>query len=531
MYQFEILTTTEEWLPYKEKWQQIINSNKSDNPFLEFDLLYTWWKTIGKNEVIKIFVCTLDGIVQGFRPLQLISTKQGKQYQFMGNLDLNYMDFVILEENKQHIIPAFLNELLDGEQAVTLELRGVEEASSTNEILEHTCMKERYLYNFTRTVSPYTSLVETPREVYAPVNKTVLQKRIKRLNKIGNLKFRYATEKDLPEIFALFDKRWQKKMDTSGFTAPEKQAFFQEMIRYDITKVEVLVLDDTLIGFSYCFSKGSRFVCYLHSFDEDYRRFGAGNLLDYFMTIRRYEENVDILDFSIGYEDYKYRWATHSNFVRTYYIANNSGKAIWQKKLLLGKCIEITKKSPKIVQLKRNTLGTARYWLRNYRDLSRYTQENIFTKEVELYRLPARTLKPLKTAEQVSYRELQGKLSPIEIDLLYRQYQFYNVNGTIIQVNDRTCKDDDWYYTILLKKNERYIPNMTISYADKVARNFNDKMIYTKVDASNESLKNILKNLGFVYVTTMQVSRFFKQKKMFCDDFEVIDATKVTLTK
>lgn len=82
-----------------------------------------------------------------------------------------------------------------------------------------------------------------------------------------------------------------------------------------------------------------------------------------------------------------------------------------------------------------------------------------------------------------------------------------------------------------VEKNERYIPNLSLSYAEEVARNFNDKTLYTKVDASNESLKNILENIGFQHVTTMHVSRFFKRKKMICDDFEIIDATKVSLTK
>ncbi len=531
MYQFEIITTRDEWALYKNDWQQIIKENNADNPFLDFDLLNMWWKHVGENHCVEIHLCKKDGEIQGFWPLQRTPTKQGDHYQFIGDLDLNYMDFIIREHQKSEIIPMFLKQLLTAENPVLLELRGIEENSSSNEVVEHTCIKEQYLYNFTRTVAPYTSLVENPKESYEPVNKSVLKKRIKRLKKIGELNFRYATEEDLPAVFALFDKRWQKKMDTSGFTSPEKQAFFYAMMRYDITKVEVLELDDTLLGFSYSFTKGSRFVCYLHSFDEDYRRFGAGNLLDYYMTIQRYEEGIDILDFSIGYEDYKYRWATHSQFVRTYYIANAAGKSMWQRNALLGKCVEVTKKSSKIVSFKRNTLGKANYWLRNYRELPEYAQNHISTTDVELYRLPARSIKPLKTAKEATFRELQGTLSPIEIDLFYRQYQFYRVGGVIIQVNERTCKDDDWYYTILLKKNERYIPNLSLSYAEEVARNFNDKTLYTKVDASNESLKNILENIGFQHVTTMHVSRFFKRKKMICDDFEIIDATKVSLTK
>lgn len=128
----------------------------------------------------------------------------------------------------------------------------------------------------------------------------------------------------------------------------------------------MLELDDTLLGFSYSFTKGSRFVCYLHSFDEDYRRFGAGNLLDYYMTIQRYEEGID--------------------------IANAVGKSMWQRNALLGKCVEITKKSSKIVSFKRNTLWKTNYWLRNYRELQEYAQHHIFTTDVELYRLPARSI-------------------------------------------------------------------------------------------------------------------------------------------
>lgn len=64
-----------------------------------------------------------------------------------------------------------------------------------------------------------------------------------------------------------------------------------------------------------------------------------------------------------------------------------------------------------------------------------------------------------------------------------------------------------------VEKNECYIPIFSLSYAEEVARNFNDKTLYTKVDASNESLKNILENIGFQHVTKMHVSRFFKRKK------------------
>lgn len=530
MYQFDVLTTREAWLPYKEKWQQIVDENGADNPFLEFDLLYTWWEFVAKGD-IEIHVCSKDGEVKGFLPLTVKQTSSGIQYQFIGETDLNYMDFIILDAEKYDIIPAFLEELLGTDEAVMLELRGIEETSPTNEILEHTCTKERYPYNFIRTVSPYVSLVETPQETYAPLYKNSLKRHRKRLNKLGKVVFRAATPEDLPAVFALFDKRWSKKSDTSGFTSPEKQAFFTALMQYDITKLEVFELDDKMLGFTYCFQKGDRFVCYLHSFDEDYGRFGSGHLLDYYMMLRRYEEDVDIVDFSIGYEDYKYRWATHSNFVRTYYMANEAGRSLWQRQALIGKCVEITKKSQKAVRFKRNTLGRAKYWMENYRQLPQYTQQNIFSKEVDIYRLARRKLRTIDTAQLLTHDILQYDLTAEEIDLLYRQYDFYKIGNTVIHVNERTCKEADWHYTILLKQNERYIPNIPISYAEEVARNFNEQTIYTKVDADDESKKQVLLNLGFEHVTTMQISRFFKKKKMVCDDFKVIGATKVRLMK
>lgn len=530
MYQFDVLTTREAWLPYKEQWQQIVDENGADNPFLEFDLLYAWWSFVAKDD-IEIHVCSEDGEVKGFFPLAVQKTSAGTRYQFIGETDLNYMDFVVLDKYKSDIIPAFLAELFDTDEAITLELRGVEESSQTNEVLEHTATKEGYAYNFTRTVAPYVSLIETPQETYTPLHKSSVKKQVKRLKQIGDIHFRAATKADLPAIFDLFDKRWSKKSDTSGFTSPEKKAFFTDLLNYDVTKLEVFELDETLLGFTYSFQKGNRFVCYLHSFEEDYRRFGAGNLLDYHMMLQRYDGDVDIVDFSIGYEDYKYRWATHSNFVRTYYMANAAGRSTWQRQAFVGKCVELTKKSSKAVHFKRNTLGRAKYWMENYRELPRYTQQNIFSKEVDIYRLPKRTLRTINTAQPLSHDMLQANLTASEIDLLYRKYDFYKVGNVIVHVNERTCKEDEWHYTIALKQQERYIPNLTLSYAEEVARNFNDKTIYTKVDATDESKKHILKKLGFEHVTTMQVSRFFKKKKMVCDDFEVVGSTKVKLTK
>lgn len=95
MYQFDVLTTREAWLPYKEKWQQIVDENGADNPFLEFDLLYTWWEFVAKGD-IEIHVCSKDGEVKGFLPLTVKQTSSGIQYQFIGETDLNYMDFIII---------------------------------------------------------------------------------------------------------------------------------------------------------------------------------------------------------------------------------------------------------------------------------------------------------------------------------------------------------------------------------------------------------------------------------------------------
>ena len=125
---------------------------------------------------------------------------------------------------------------------------------------------------------------------------------------------------DLNEVFEIYDKRWKKRFESSGFTDPVKRAFFESLFneKSKVFHLEInkLKFEDTIIGFTIYACCRDRKTCYRIGHDPDFHLFGPGSLIIYKDLQKTKASNVKVLDYCNGYEAYKVEWSTHLDFTR-----------------------------------------------------------------------------------------------------------------------------------------------------------------------------------------------------------------------
>jgi hypothetical protein len=126
-----------------------------------------------------------------------------------------------------------------------------------------------------------------------------------------------------------------------------------------------LYLDERLIAFQYGFSCGGRLCFYKSAHDDLLGIYAPGKMIKRELVRRCFGQGYRMVDFGIGYEDYKAEWTDEQESVQS---------ILWAKKDILSqalfvlpylKCIlrDQMKKSRKIILFKRNGLGKVRYFM------------------------------------------------------------------------------------------------------------------------------------------------------------------------
>jgi CelD/BcsL family acetyltransferase involved in cellulose biosynthesis len=130
----------------RHDWNQLLQSSSTNVPFLQFEYLKNWWKTLGGDEWksgdLRIVIARDDlGELIGVAPLfKTTSSDNSHKYLFVGSIEISdYLDFIVAPENRTKFIYEvfeFLGEM-DRSEWSSLDLYNIPDWSTdTDDLLD-----------------------------------------------------------------------------------------------------------------------------------------------------------------------------------------------------------------------------------------------------------------------------------------------------------------------------------------------------------------------------------------------------------
>ena len=377
MLSYRLVTTMEELESYKSTWSEILEREKNNNPFIEFEWVSTWWTTLGVNDNVEIYIVEHEGMAVAFFPFVRCKRFGGiHHFAFLGQGFATYMEVIAVKQWKEPSIEYLLKELSWKYERFILELHGLLESKNTSQILEKYAIEHQVPHSIFRAVTPYIDFhsikLEDFLHKYRKKFKSI-QRREKKLKALGYVTFQAVHRERIAGMFDLFERRWQKKIDKSGFTEQQTRRFFECLTKEkcNALRVEVdsLQFEGYWIGFTIDICCRDRNFCQAMGHEPDFNMFGPGRLIERENMLKAHASNYRFYDFGSGYEPYKFEWYTHIDFSRRF-VMSTKGKRERILRLIMilrdrlkGQLMN----NHQLVKLKRDRLGELRYFLKNAR--------------------------------------------------------------------------------------------------------------------------------------------------------------------
>lgn len=369
-----VIRTIYELKLYKNEWDRILQENKNDIPFIEFDWVSNWWSFLGRGHELFVLLITDGGNIAGFCPMMLTNRKFYGEISFMGYPQANNMDIVIHEKYKDQAVKFLIDYFLNNKDRLIYNIHGLFEKSGSFNILKEYLKICGVRYFFSGVESRFIKIDGYNFEDYLKTrNKHSsirnIQNYKRKAQKLGILSYVELESQQIDKIFSLHHKRWLKKLDTSGFSEGNIKEFFKylalEKNMTFKTSIGSLYLNDEIIAYIYGFEIRGRYLLYTIAHDNDFSVYGAGKIALSEEIKKQFIQKQKIMDFSIGIERYKSEWTDDSEYVNkvVFPSKNPVSRLVFIGYYLKEHALNVLKKNSRIVDFKRNTLGKIRYFL------------------------------------------------------------------------------------------------------------------------------------------------------------------------
>jgi CelD/BcsL family acetyltransferase involved in cellulose biosynthesis len=369
------ITDFEQLIP---AWDQLYNALPLQSPFSASDWNLTWWKYYGKDNSLCILTIYQDDNLCGIAPLYIQQKNGIKIIKFLGSVESDYLDFLLLPEQEKECLNFIFDYLFKQKNWDILDLIDIPE-------------KSILVQNYTDLLYPLSTAMTLLADIICPYlqweqsydkflkSKSSnfrydLKRKLKRAKQLGEVSFRFIENMDdcisFAKIAEIYQKRWKKKATDSIIRSDIGQQFLEAMCKIWETKkylkIPVMTINDKPVAFCLGFIEHNKFYYYIPSFDPEFVNISPGNLLMEFIVENFQTLGITELDFMKGEESYKLKW---SSTFRTNYrllVANNTikSKFIYLSLLNYIKFKNIAKTSKTLRWIRFDLLGKIKYSLK-----------------------------------------------------------------------------------------------------------------------------------------------------------------------
>ena len=511
------IRTIEELKKYKENWNHILETNQNTNPFIEFEWIVNWWLYIGKKKPVEIIAVEDNEEMIAFFPFQFTNKWKSTMVEFIGRDEAKYMDVIVYDNNRKTTLAFVLDQLIAAIPNVIFNLHGLMSSSKTTNILFAYLKNRQYQTTVFPVVTPYINMESIDLNDYLKPRTKLhgLDRREKRLRLLGDVKVATNDPSDLDSVFALHDKHWKQKHDTSKFTNPAHKQFYQSLLSVKDgpmeVKVDTLCLNNQMIAFTYGIVCRGRYLSYLIGHDDDYKLYSPGRILVKELIRNSKNQRVKIFDMSIGYEPYKLDWHTGLDTTNTILFSSNELTTRLMIHLMKGKGYlnAALNKNYKIVLIKRQVLGRSTHFLNHIKEIKwvnglKKIRGSLFSrKSIDLYQQPKGDAAvvdfQLMKHEEVIKEELE------HTDVNKKFYSgflpYRSTDASMFWVNPKVIRMDEVDYLESLPRQSFFVDEWQIHQLPEICSFLRHEQqgenIFISTSNRDESLTKHLKHLGF----------------------------------
>jgi CelD/BcsL family acetyltransferase involved in cellulose biosynthesis len=317
--------------PRTNEWNALVERSPTNTVFQTLEWHRSWWSALGSDAQPLVLLAEAAGEIVGIAPLMLsvrrILGRKRRVVEFIGTHAADYSDF-ICDPARPAVVSLMLQWLSD--RADRWEVLHLLNIAGTSPLLEALpkMFGQRGGY-----ATELHLLSECPTRIFgdrsadlALLKKKTLRETYNKLRKQGRLEFRLYTdpaeiEACLEPFFQQHIDRWAGTGTPSFFTDDRQRSFYRELVRQLAPKgwiaFSVVSFNDIPLSFHFGYEYGQRIYFIKPTFNPEYRQYGPGMLQVKYLLEYAMQRDVKELDFAVGEEKYKYRFANHtrSNYV------------------------------------------------------------------------------------------------------------------------------------------------------------------------------------------------------------------------
>jgi CelD/BcsL family acetyltransferase involved in cellulose biosynthesis len=308
---------------FKDSWNALAARAQTATIFQTYELHASWWTACAANASACVLLAEADGELVGIAPLvrsdaSMLGLRR-RVVQFIGARSFDYTDFIVAPGGAD-VLEALVEAALAQTGYDVLYLRDIPDRSPTLAVLRAVAARRGAAADV-RTLYPApTRLFNDPIADRALANKKSLKRHHKALAKRGRVEFRNLVRAADIEGYldAFFDQHVGRRGITdspSVFVDPRQREFFRDVVRRAAPRswllFSVVLLDGRPVAMHFGFEYGNTLTWYKPSFDIDYAHESPGEVLIKYLIEYALERGVSELDFTIGEEAFKYRFANH----------------------------------------------------------------------------------------------------------------------------------------------------------------------------------------------------------------------------
>jgi CelD/BcsL family acetyltransferase involved in cellulose biosynthesis len=315
--------------------------------FSTWEWLSTWWRHFGKEKTLRVLVAEERDEILGIAPLML--SKYHLRYlgnfhriEFIGSWDSDYNEFILAKQNTD-CLKLFLNHLIEFSDWDSLELREINEESSTAKALQAIGnSQDPKLEMDVSALCPYI-ILPTSLKVFTSSLGSNMRKNLRRYMRKLRQEYKvgfktqsdFASTKEAVEtFFKLHQERWESLGQAGAFADKVTRDFHVEIAEIfdqrNWLALHFLTANDEPIAAAYTFNYNLTKYARLTGFDPDFSHFRVGNLLKMHIIEECIKKGFVEYNLSRGTGFGKEYWSTgvRTNFVAKMYNKNWHGRLV-----------------------------------------------------------------------------------------------------------------------------------------------------------------------------------------------------------
>lgn len=308
----------------RTEWNALVERSATNTIFQTLEWHASWWKTLAASARPFVLLAEAAGELVGVGPLMLSERQQlGRKrriVEFIGTGSSDYCD-MIFDRTRPDALDLMVKWLIENNHRWdVMNLMNVPDTSITPRYLADVLSRSGYRIDLQPSYWTPTRLLGDRVADRALLSKKSVRRHQNYFLREGNLEFKTCTTQDEARDYLdiFFQQHIHRRSFTdypSQFLDNRQQEFYRELVQTLMPKewliFSVLMFNGAPIAFHFGFEYGDRLIWYKPSFDVAYSKQSPGEVLLSYLLQYAMDRELDEFDFSIGEEQYKYRYTNH----------------------------------------------------------------------------------------------------------------------------------------------------------------------------------------------------------------------------